>query len=54
MNWFAITIMVIWIAASVATCVTKDSTCMGAALAVTVAMGIGWLMMQGAISLPPK
>jgi hypothetical protein len=52
MNWFALTLIAIWISASIATCISRDSSCMGAAMVTTIVMGFGWLIWKGTVSLP--
>jgi hypothetical protein len=42
MNWFALTIMAIWVSAAVGTAFSKDSQCFGMALIVTILMGFGY------------
>jgi hypothetical protein len=42
MNWFAVTIMVIWLSAAIGTIFSKDSQCFGAATTTTIVMGIGY------------
>lgn len=46
MNWFALTVICIWIVAGIATCVSKDSDCLGAAMVTTILMGIGWVVIH--------
>jgi len=43
MNWFAATIMVIWLSSALGAATTKDSDCFLVAMVTTIAMGIGYL-----------
>lgn len=47
MNWWAITIIGIWMAAAIGTAFSKDSQCMGAAMITTIVIGIGYGLMHG-------
>ena len=47
MNWFAITIISIWICATIGAGLTNDSECFSAAMIVTIAMGIGYFWLHG-------
>jgi hypothetical protein len=46
-NWFALTIMVMWISAAIGTAFSKDSQCFGTAAIVSLLMGVGYLIMGG-------
>jgi hypothetical protein len=46
MNWFAITIIGIWMSAALGTLFSKDSQCMGAAMIVTIFMGMGYFILK--------
>lgn len=46
MNWFAIMIVGIWMGAGIGTAFSKDSQCIGAALAATIVAGIGYFILR--------
>jgi hypothetical protein len=46
-NWFAVTIISMWVCAAIGTVLSKDSQCFGAALVATILMGIGYCLMHG-------
>jgi len=48
-NWFAITIIAIWLSSAIAVYFSKDSGVMVLSLLATIAMGFGYFLLHGKI-----
>lgn len=45
-NWWVVLIIGIWLSAALGTAFSKDSQCVGAAMIVTIAIGIGYFLLR--------
>ena len=46
MNWFAATLMVIWLSAAIGTAVSRNVECFEAAMITTIILAIGYAIMR--------